>query len=187
MLAVDKRAFPATANVKDHLDRVRTKELRPSLQKYYFPMSVKEVLQGAWLPMISRRSDSSQLVKSLNLILPVLEGKGLVRRETRINAGNGNKNSCILNLPKRATALVEEKTALLDNETSMDDSSSSMQGWDQVWNPKQQNPSFESAAAVAEKRRVKMHTAMLNNPALEKHIQRRHKEKQRKSKSVILF
>ena len=152
-------------------------------------MSVKEVLQGAWLPMISRRSDSSQLVKSLNLILPVLEGKGLVRREDRItSARNGNKNSCILNLPKRATALVEEKTALLDNETSMDDSSSSMQGWDQVWNPKQQNPSsFESAAAVAEKRRVKMHTAMLNNPALEKHIQRRHKEKQRKSKSVILF
>ena len=183
MLSVDKRAFPAAVNVSEHLGRVRTEELRPSLQKCYFPLSVKEVLQSAWLPIVSRRADSTQLVKSLTLILHVLEGKGLARqrRPTSASTRRGISTATVnpaFALPERAAAL------LVGNQLENIEDYSSTHGWDQVWNPNHQT---SEAEAMAQKSRVKMHTAMLNNPTMAKHLHRRHKEEGSSSNFVFLF
>lgn len=52
-------------------------ELRPKLQKYHFPRTIKGVLELAWQANVSRRGTAKQLHKSLTTVLHMLEGQGL--------------------------------------------------------------------------------------------------------------
>ncbi|CAB9519325.1 expressed unknown protein [Seminavis robusta] len=127
-LLADRRPFPPNAAMtdQDHLQRVRGQQLRPSLRQCYFPLTIQEILQQAWLPAISRRWDASQIVKSLTRVLPVLEGQGLhtskkngarITNTRRRHSTTTNTATEPLTLPQRAAKVLHSKGA---------------KGWEQV-------------------------------------------------------
>jgi serine/threonine protein kinase len=122
-LLAEKRAFPPNAAIsdQDHLRRIRVEKLRPPLQQCSFPLTIQEILRQSWLPDVSKRWDSSQIVQSLTRILPVLEGHGLKHGVGSSAKQRRYSTNTIepLTLPERAAKVVHSKAA---------------QGWEQVRN-----------------------------------------------------
>ena len=134
-------------------------DLRPSIQKHHFPRALKAVLEHAWQPAHPRSTGSSedsmdassrsrgaliranskratapQLIKSVSIVLKMLEGKGLPWQSKKGNDTNTLASPLSstqppsppqeLTLPERAA-----------NYRRME--SSQPQGWASVWDPRQ--------------------------------------------------
>ena len=145
-----------------HYYRVQTLGKRPNLNKHHFPRTIKVVLEQAWHPLISKRSSAAEVCKHMNVILNMLEGKGVPWSSNSVsmatNGGNregftdtGFPSIIGLSIEDSATngRSVQQSMSLPDRAAfHMLNPSPSTKGWSDVWNAKTETEKLDAKKVV---------------------------------------
>lgn len=106
MLAEGKPFGRSIIAREGHYFKVQSRGLRPTLNKYTFPRTIKMLLERAWDPVVSQRYTAQQVCETLAVILHMLEGNGLPNKtEAAAMAEASATPEYVAALPNRARAL----------------------------------------------------------------------------------